>query len=139
MALSKKFVEKIDNPSIIAKLMKGWVEDRSVSEIFRKINLDKNYFISYFGLKILDYFILVFSGKAEIGSCPYVEKFVDYLEEHHVSVGDVFLICSGLKKSIIDFVLEDKDFTIEEKKQLFDEIYAVFDMNLAGVLNKFVG
>jgi len=42
MALSKKFVEKIDDPSVIAKLMKGWVDDKAVSELFENETDAKN-------------------------------------------------------------------------------------------------
>ncbi len=139
MPLTKKFIQKIDNPEVISTIMKKWLSEDTVNSIFEKIELDKNYFISYFGLKILDYFILVLSEKAEIGNCPYIEKFLEFLEEKKVSVGDVFLICSALKKSIINFVLKDDEFSKQEKIELVNEIYRIFDLNLAGVLNRFVG
>ncbi len=133
----EKFIEKIDNPSVIASITKTWVNEENVSEIFQKFDIDKHYFISHFGLKILDYFILVLSGKEEIGNCPYIERFLEFLDEKHVLVGDVFLICSGLKKSIIGFLLKDEELSLEEKEKLFEEIYYIFDKNLSGVLNKF--
>lgn len=133
----KKFVEKIDNPSVVTEIMKNWINDKNVKGIFQKYNIDNNFFVTNFGIKILDYFVLVFAGKTEIGNCPYIEKFLEYLDEIHISVGELFLICSGLKKSIIEYVLNE-DFSDEEKNQLFDEIYNIFDKNLAGVLNNFV-
>ncbi len=132
-----KFAEKIDNPSVVTNILKNWVNDENVKEIFEKHNIDANTFLSNFGIKILDYFVLIFTGKVEIGNCPYIEKFLEYLEEIHITVGELFLICSGLKKSILTYVL-DEDFSNEEKKKLFEEIYRIFDKNLAGVLNKFI-
>ncbi len=132
----KKFAEKIDNPSVVTEIMKNWINEENVKEIFQKYDIDRNFFITNFGIKILDYFVLVFTDKAEIGNCPYIERFLEYLDEIHISVGELFLICSALKKSILTYVLSE-DFSEEEKSQLFDDIYMIFDRNLAGVLDKF--
>ncbi len=131
------FIEKIDNPAVMSKIVKSWVNDELVSSLFEKHQIEKNFFITHFGLKILDYFVLVFSGKVEIGNCPYIEKFLEYLHEKDITVGEVFLICSGLKKSILQFIL-DEDFTKEEKKKLFNQLYNTFDKNLSSVLDRFI-
>ncbi len=134
----EKFLQEIDDPAVITSITKNWINNENVSDIFEKYSIDKNFFISHFGLKILDYFIRVFSGKEEIGNCPYIERFLEFLDEKQLFTGDVFLICSGLKLCILEFVLENKSLTEEEKKQLLKDIYNIFDKNLSIVLNRFV-
>ncbi len=132
----RRFIEKIDNPDVVMVILKNWINDENINDIFSKYDIDKNFFVTNFGLKILDYFVLVFSGKAELGNCPYIEKFLEYLDEKRISVGELFLICSGLKKSILDFLIKD-DLPREDLEVLFNDIYTIFDKNLSEVLNKF--
>ena len=94
----KQVIDLLSNPKNEARIARNWVKEPIVQEIFAKSDIDSMYFLENYGLHIIEYFALVIQGKAEIGDCPYAVKLVEEFIEKNIKVGEIFLICSNLKK-----------------------------------------
>ena len=134
----KKVIDLLSDPKNETKIAKNWVKEPIVQEIFSKYDIDFMYFLENYGLHIIEYFSSVIKGKSKIGDCPYAVKLVEEVIDRGLKVGEIFLICSNLKKSVIDFFFNHLNDPDVNMKDLFDEINFVFDQNLAGVLNAYV-
>lgn len=64
-----------------------------------------------------------------------------FFKSVNITVADVFTICMGLRKSLFREVLESESFLetvdIHTMIEAFETVHAVFDANLAGVLNSY--
>lgn len=116
-------------------ILESWVSFDEVIEVLSTHQMDKDYFLDVFAGDIFDYYIGVVKKEKEIGDCPVMASFLDYLSEHDVSSAELFLICTHFRKSMLDFIFDSNRIS----KALFDEVSYVFDLNFSGVLDQYSG
>ncbi len=111
-------------------ILRQWTSYISVQKILKIHDIDIKQFLNDYGKGVFDYFMGVISGELEIGDCPTMHKFLDYLKDRDVRADELFDICSHFRKSMIDFSYDAN----LNSKILFDEISFMFDENFKGVL-----
>ncbi len=114
-------------------ILKRWVCYDEASEVLKTHNLPVEYFKEHFAADIFNYYVCVVKGEKEIGDCPVMVEFLNYLKEHDVSSAELFLICTHFRKSMLDELFEVGCIN----KELFDEVSYVFDLNFSGVLDQY--
>jgi len=73
-------------------ILEHWVQFDEVKEILQKHKIEQQHFVEVFASAIFDYFSGVVKREKEIGDCPVMAKFLDYLKEHDVSTAELFII-----------------------------------------------
>ncbi|MCW9026436.1 MAG: diguanylate cyclase, partial [Thiovulaceae bacterium] len=129
-----KVIDSIESDRV--KIADEWMRVEIVSDIFKKYKISIKKFKENFAIKILEYFISVVREEKEVGDCPIMSKFVNYMIDKNITPKQVFQICMGVRKSLRTYIF-DKDYTLEEMKGILLETADLFDANLAGVLEIF--
>jgi GGDEF domain-containing protein len=129
-----KIAEWIEqNKSIIVQ---EWIEDANIIAIFKKNNISTNKFSTNFAVKILEYSISVMRSQKEIGNCPVMNKFVNYMIQHEITSQEILQICTPLR-SIVLLNLFKTYPNFSEDLASIKEILKIFDANLSGVLKNY--
>jgi len=110
-----------------------WVNYELVSEHLRESNVSKKFFVGHFSWRITSHILSIVRDRTKAGSCPVIHVMVQYFHEKNLSFEDIFVICSGLRQSMLKFFLEAK---ILDSK-LFYEINKLFDLNFVGVIEEY--
>ncbi|MFA5234574.1 MAG: ATP-binding protein [Sulfurimonas sp.] len=112
------------------QILNAWMSYDSPREILSLHNIDLQNFLNKYADGVFDYFMGVISEKVEIGECPVMQSFLEYLKDRNITADEVFEICTHFRKSMINFTY-DKNLN---SKELFDEMSYIFDKNLKGIL-----
>ena len=112
------------------KILLNWVEYDSPKKILELHKIEPKKFIDDYAGGVFDYFMGVISGELEIGNCPTMQDLLVYLKDRDVRADELFEICSNFRRSMIDFTYSSK----LNSKELFEELYYLFDKNFNGVL-----
>lgn len=115
------------------EIVKQWVEYPSPHEVLLHHGIDTETFRELFAGSVFDYFIEVIRGTQEIGDCPVMATFLNFLKDRDVTSAELFVICSHFRKAMIDFTYINGI----DNRELIDEISSVFDLNFAGVLKMY--
>ncbi|WP_188093742.1 MULTISPECIES: ATP-binding protein [Sulfurimonas] len=111
-------------------ILHQWASYISVKKILKIHDIEVEQFVNDYGKGVFDYFMGVISSEFEIGDCPTMHNFLDFLKDKDVRADELFDICSHFRKSMIDFSYDSN----LNSKMLFDEISFMFDENFKGVL-----
>ncbi len=114
-------------------VLQRWVSYDEALAVLQNHGMSTDYFKEYFASSIFDYYICVVKKEKEIGDCPVMAEFLNYMKEHDVSASELFLICTHFRKSMIDELFEIGNIN----RTLFDEVSYVFDLNFSGVLDQY--
>ena len=112
------------------KILLDWVEYNSPKKILELHNIKPQKFIDDYAGGVFDYFMGVISGELEIGNCPTMQDLLVYLKDRNIRADELFEICSNFRRSMIDFAYKSG----LNSKELFEELYYLFDKNFNGVL-----
>lgn len=110
-----------------------WVSYEEATEVLENHNMPAEYFKEHFASDIFNYYVSVVRREKQIGDCPVMAEFLNYLKEHDISSAELFLICTHFRKSMLDELFEAGQIN----KELFDEVSYVFDLNFSGVLDQY--
>ncbi len=113
-----------------------WMKKPSVITIFTKHKISRKKFIPLFAEKVIGYFIDVLKGVKEVGNCPVMNKFIDYMSDKEISVKEIFLICMAFRRSMFTHLIEKKQLQTRDTT-ILERLSEVFDQNLSGVLDYF--
>lgn len=113
-----------------------WVKKKDVKSVLNLKSISIKKFRDNYAIAIIDYFIAVVKGKAKLGDCPVMSNFVNYLIKKGVNPKEVFIICMGLRKILVKFLLKD-ELVLRNPSIFIDELSMIFDANLSGVLEIF--
>ena len=128
--------KNIDNlESAREDILELWISFDEVKDILNKHKIEPLYFKEHFAAAILDYFVGVVRKDKDIGDCPVMAAFLDFLKEHDISSAELFLICTHFRKAMLDTLFDMECMS----KTLFDEVSYVFDLNFSGVLDQYSG
>jgi len=132
-----------DNKKLLAILLnkhrtsvlEGWKKRQYVRDILIERKIDTNFFIQHFGLRIFLYFITILNDKGLPGQCPIVSVMLKFFTRRGMMLDEVYLICSGMRNTIVD-VLLDND--IKHSDEVFTLAINLFDLNFAGVIKEYL-
>jgi len=111
-------------------ILKKWMAKTKMSNILVKYRIDSSAFKKSVAIHIVDYFIDSLRGKQQIGQCPIMNRFIDFMFEKKVKIDEIYLLCMGFRYSLFSYrSVYDKNDT--------DILNEIFDLNLAGVLKYF--
>ncbi len=110
-----------------------WVEKEDVRERLRIHSIDVEFFRSHYGIKVIEYFLNVIKGKAEIGNCPVIIVMLEFFKKKNLPLEDVFLICVNFKNTVTAYIFETYGFS----HKLFDEVSLILDKNFEGVVKNY--
>jgi len=117
-------------------IVKSWASLESNKFIFEKFEIDSSIFQVTFGIPVVEYFIGVLDRTKELGNCPIMQKFINFLVEKDINARDIFILCMGLRRTIFNYLIQYGQFT-QTLDICHDEFSDVFDTNLSGVLHVF--
>jgi PAS domain S-box-containing protein len=117
-----------------ASILHNWISKQEVASILDSYHIRKDYFIKTFAVEILNYYVDVVKKSKKIGDCPAVEELLEFLKYNNVKSGELFILCSGFKNALIDFMYDLK----VESKELKQSINYIFEQNFQAVLEKFI-
>ena len=107
-----------------------WVESHVIHERLESHAIDVEFFRSHYGLQVIEYFLNVIKGDAEVGSCPIIITMLDFFKNKDLPLEDIFMICVNFKNTITSYVFNKYPFN----QKLFDEISLILDRNFEGVV-----
>jgi len=117
-------------------IVQEWIEDANIIAIFKKNNISTNKFLTNFAIKILDYSISVMRSEKEIGNCPAMNKFVDYMIQHKITSHEILQICTPLRSTVLINLFKSYPNFAEDLISI-EEILKIFDANLSGALKNY--
>jgi PAS domain S-box-containing protein len=126
-----------DNVELLTKgkteIIKLWLDDADVIQILDNHHINHGFFIKNYAVEILEYYIGVITGEKNIGDCPVLIKLLSYLKGKNVKPSELFFICNGFKKALVNYFYQIN----LNGKELLDSLEYIFDQNFAGVLQKY--
>ena len=114
--MEKKVPNLVKNASTIKAskdaILAQWLSYESPRKILKQHDIDIKTFIDAYASGVFDYFMGVIAGEVEIGDCPIMRGFLDYLKDKEIKAEELFDLCSHFRRSIIDFTLRSTDIEI---------------------------
>ncbi len=129
-----KIVDNLESDKI--DIASKWIVVQTVKDVFDSYKISPEKFKDKFAVAIIEYFINVVKEEKVVGDCPVMSKLVKYLLDKDITPKQVFLICMGLRKIFISYIIEHIDI-IENLNDSLEELADIFDANLSGVLDIF--
>lgn len=123
-------------PQIISlkdAIVEQWIYDSEVSTILQGHDISINAFQKHYARGVFDFFIDVLESKIEVGDCPVIGNFLDYLKDREITADELFVICSQFRQSMIEYATKKCSDPISISKELSH----VFDRNFSGVLKSY--
>lgn len=127
----KESIDKFSDAK--SSIIKYWLSNKSVKKILESYEIDTEYFIKEYAFAILEYYVGVIKGINIIGKCPVMIKLLEYLKNKNLKSEELFILCSGFRKAMIDFSYKAGINTIE----INQEIDHVFEQNFTAVLKTY--
>lgn len=115
------------------KILLDWVAYDSPKQILKLHDIKAQDFIDNYARGVFNYFMGVISGELEIGNCPTMQDLLIYFKHRDIGADELFEICSNFRRSMVNFTYEKN----LDSKELFDELYYLFDKNFNGVLKNY--
>ena len=115
------------------KILLDWMAYDSPKKILQLHGIKPQTFIDNYANGVFDYFMGVISGELDIGNCPTMQDLLLYLKDRDVGADELFEICSNFRRSMVEFTYESG----LNSKNLFEELYYLFDKNFNGVLKSY--
>ena len=115
------------------EILEQWIKDENVKNILHGHDIASEFFRDRYASGVFDFFFDVLEGKIEIGDCPVIGNFLEYLKDREICAEELFIICSQFRQSMIDYAVTISDEPIILSKELSQ----IFDHNFAGVLKSY--
>ncbi len=137
--------EKLEPLALVATVLEregsaiiaAWTAAEEPRQILARLKIEPAAFGADFGSAILQYFIDVVRGQEKVGDCPALRRFIDFLADRRISVGDLFILCMGLRRAVGDAVFTHchAHDSAAALRATSDALHALFNANLRGVLD----
>lgn len=111
-------------------ILNEWISQEQCASILKRHSIDPQWFKDYYASQVFDYFMGVVAGEVELGQCPVMKEFIDYLKNQEIRSEELFVLCTNFKRSVVNATYYAKI----NSKELFEAISYLFDMNFSGVL-----
>ncbi|MEA3521716.1 MAG: PAS domain-containing protein [Campylobacterota bacterium] len=116
-----------------SEILRLWISDMEVMRILQGHSISPEAFRDQYASGVFDFFFDVLKAKIEVGNCPVIGTFLEYLKDREISAEELFIICSQFRQCIIDYAVR----VSEDPVRLSKELSQVFDRNFAGVLKNY--
>ena len=121
------FKDLVTNKEKISKL---WMNKEIVNQRLSSQSIDVEFFRSHYGIRVIEYFLKVIDGEAEVGNCPVIFTMLDFFKNKNLPLEDIFMICVQFKNTISAYIFNKYSFN----DKLFDDISYILDKNFEGVI-----
>lgn len=125
---AKDILEDLENNK--EKISHLWADKKVVYERLSNHTIDVEYFRKHYGIKVIEYFLNVIRGEAEVGNCPVIFKMLEFFENRNLPLEDIFMICVLFKNSVSAYIFNKYSFN----NKLFEDISLILDRNFEGVI-----
>jgi hypothetical protein len=116
------------------QIVLDWTRDEDVSCRLKQNGISPKFFAKHFGGRILEYAIGVVKDEMELGNCPVIHVLLQLFREKNISINDIFVICAGLKNTLLQTLLAQEALT----SKTLDEVARLMDANFEGVMNEYL-
>lgn len=117
-------------------IIKEWLEDMLVTDIFSKHKISIEKFSENFAKGIIAHTVDVIQSKKEMHDCPIMNKFVNLMLKKDIKSKEILIICVTLRTTVITHLLENSPHLIQDIASI-KNVLKIFDTNLSGVLANF--
>lgn len=107
-----------------------WTELDTIQSILNNRHIDIDKFKNVYAINVIEYFLAVLKQERSIGDCPIIHKMLNAFADADISSEEVFIICSQLKRTTMNFAFEN-GFASQEN---IDQINDIVDENFRGVI-----
>ncbi len=107
-----------------------WCDKQIVRDRLSSHGIDVEYFRTHFSIKVIEYFLSVIKGDAQVGNCPVVFVMLDFFKHKDLPLNDVFMICVHFKNSVTSYIFNKYTFN----EELFEDVSLIVDKNFEGVV-----
>ena len=107
-----------------------WAGKATIHDRLETHAIDVEFFRSHYGIKVIEYFLDVIKGEAEVGNCPIIFIMLDFFKNKNLPLKDIFMICVDFKNTLTAYIFERYIFN----HQLLDDISYILDKNFEGVI-----
>lgn len=107
-----------------------WADKTIIHDKLKEYSIDAEFFRSHYGIKVIEYFLNVIKGEAEVGKCPVVFVMLDFFKNKNLPLEDIFVICVQFKNTLTAYIFDRYIFN----NKLFDDISYIVDKNFEGVI-----
>ncbi|WP_415249400.1 HD domain-containing phosphohydrolase [Sulfurimonas sp.] len=114
-------------------VLEDWLHHKDVQDIFIEHDIDAKFFKENYARNIFAYYMGVIDGSTQIGDCPVMGEYLDFLYDKNVMPDQLFMICTYFRKSLMHLSFNTNIISLE----LYDELSYIIDHNLKGVLERF--
>ncbi|MBU3014908.1 PAS domain-containing sensor histidine kinase [Poseidonibacter lekithochrous] len=107
-------------------IIRYWINKENIILILNTRKIDKELFIKRYAFGLLDYYINIISETMIIGKCSSTNDFLSYLNKQDVKPEELFILCSGLKNALLEFLIELNLNNLEitnELNILFEKVF----------------
>ena len=107
-------------------IIRYWINKENIIFILNSRKINKELFIKRYAFGLLDYYIDLIIENIVIGKSSSINDFINYLNKHDVKPEELFILCSGLKNALFEFLneLDLNSFEVtNELNALFDKIF----------------
>lgn len=113
-----------------SSILDEWTSQQQCALILERHHINATWFKTQYASAVFDYFMGVVEGKAELGQCPVMKEFIDYLKNQEIRSDELFLLCSHFKRSVVNATYR----LGIDSQPLFEGISFLFDTNFSTVL-----
>jgi len=121
-------IEKLEENKEQISIM--WTDNKLVRDRLEAQTIDVEYFRSHYAIKVVEYFLKLIKGDAEVGNCPIIIEMLDFFKHKKLLLEDIFMICVLFKNTVTAYIFQRYSFN----KSLFEEISLILDKNFEGVI-----
>ena len=110
-------------------IIRYWINKEDIITILNVRKIDKELFIKRYAFGFLDYYIEIITDNMKIGQSSSMNDFLNYLNKQHVKPEELFILCSGFKNALLEYLIELNMNNLEisnDINKLFEKIFANF-------------
>ena len=110
-------------------IIRYWINKENIILILNTRKIDKELFIKRYAFGLLDYYIDLISENITIGESSSTNDFLSYLNKQNVKPEELFIICSGLKNALLEFLNNLNLNSLEisnDLNQIFENFFTNF-------------
>jgi hypothetical protein len=116
-------------------IVSEWIRKGAAYERLKQNNISPKFFAKHFGVRVTDYALGIITGESKLGNCPVIHVLLQFFKDKNISLSDIFIICAGLKNTLIQIMLAESLLT----KDRLDEVAYLMDRNFEGVMKEYLG
>lgn len=116
-------------------IVSEWIRKGAAYERLKQNNISPKFFAKHFGVRVTDYALGIITGESKLGNCPVIHVLLQFFKDKDISLSDIFIICAGLKNTLIQIMLAESLLT----KDRLNEVAYLMDRNFEGVMKEYLG